>query len=182
MRAGSAAMMARRCSGLIPAQPAISCDGAAAADAKPRLAVEQADIDARRFQGRFGPADGPWPNVGIAARPGNCGWERHACSLPRRIKRPGYRSPPTISHDKDCGAPIGRVRLRKSMQLAPYFPLVGRSGVAPSRSSSEAAAHRRCLTPPGALRQHAALPIKGRDGARCDAQASLGSGMATQAG
>src|SRR3970040_1423601 len=32
-------------------------DGAAPADAKPRLAVEQANIDARRFQGGFCPAD-----------------------------------------------------------------------------------------------------------------------------
>src|SRR3990172_5274600 len=34
-------------------------DGAPAADAKPRLAVEQADIDARRFQRGSCPADDP---------------------------------------------------------------------------------------------------------------------------
>src|SRR6185312_4232565 len=61
-----------------------------AADTKTRLAVEQADIDARRFQGGVCPAAGPGANVGIGVAPGNCRRKsRHAGSLPRRVARPG---------------------------------------------------------------------------------------------
>ena len=50
-----------------------------------------------------------------------------------------------------------------TVQQTPYLPLVGRSGVAPSRSSSEAIAHQEratlgwglALTPPGALKKSA---------------------------
>ena len=52
-----------------------------AADTKARLAVEQADIDARRFQGGVCPAAGPGANVGIGVAPGNCRREAQTCGL-----------------------------------------------------------------------------------------------------
>jgi len=53
MRSGNAAMIARRSLSLIVAQQAISSI-AATADAQPCLGVEEAKVDARRFQGSAG--------------------------------------------------------------------------------------------------------------------------------
>jgi len=60
-----------------------------------------------------------------------------------------------------------------TVQQTPYLPLVGRSGVAPSRSSSDAIARQvratlgwgACSHPTRrAQKERAPLPIKGRDG------------------
>ena len=82
-------MTARRSASLIPAQPAISASVRPQPTQRLRLAVEQADIDARRFQGGVCPAAGPGANVGIGGAPGNCRREARTCvSLPRRVPRP----------------------------------------------------------------------------------------------
>ena len=86
-------MTARR-SGVAHPRPAGDLrERTTAADTKTRLAVEQADIDARRFQGGSRPAAGPGANVGIGVAPGNCrrGKNRHAGSLPRRVRVRGVR-------------------------------------------------------------------------------------------
>src|SRR3990172_6668445 len=47
-------------------------DGAPAADAQPRLAVEQTDIDARSLQGNLARLMVPETYVGVPATPSNC--------------------------------------------------------------------------------------------------------------
>ncbi len=100
-------------------------DGASATGADARLAVEQADIDARRFQGGLCPVDGPRTYVGAGALASNCAggmklaWSFHllfvviagldpaihvfAASTRHRPARPGDPVTPAVQSSKIGG-------------------------------------------------------------------------------